>query len=556
MSLNGNSNSIVDTPATATSTSDLDEFKYYAAAGQVVAMEIQSIDSDVNVDIVQKDTNVNVPPTSGTTKKVFAIGSGLSKRFFNKASTAMTSILASYDLAESDPCGEDDDDDYNDNDDYNDDDAFAKNVNVESETLEDVDDAYASGHGQDHQSRTTTNSKKQNDMNANKKCNIMLTELDVVYNTELIIDCWRIILNCATLNIKLKANDDGISSDGIIGIGNGCEHAHNNIHEDQIMGGKMFFNRFGGIDDPYSFLSFCHEAAESIDENEDTDRDTDTSSVLLPGYHRIASILKSLSDGKSVEIIIAAFIATKKAQFSSTSSKDDTLILIPGKEVLAVDGNQIEKSLEIDAAIFKLATSIKSMERRMNNLEKQSDEARRRALRAKQDGNKRLALMFLQRHKLYAKEIDRCSTTLLNLDQGIHSLKRARSDAEVLKTYELVGSVLKDIRQNTDMNMDQVDSVMEAYTDNLHEASEVSSALGLDGFSEPINNVVDEDKMLEEELQDLMNDDANDDETLKVTANSDETLPLPSPSSQKPCSPLPHHNDSRSDIRSAAASLS
>jgi len=92
---------------------------------------------------------------------------------------------------------------------------------------------------------------------------------------------------------------------------------------------------------------------------------------------------------------------------------------------------------DVDIAILKI-----SLQSRL-----QTDEAHVKALAAKRAGNMKVALVHLKRRQICMKEVEKCSGSLLNLDGGLHSIKRAKNDAEVLKTFELVNNSMRLIRR-------------------------------------------------------------------------------------------------------------
>lgn len=151
------------------------------------------------------------------------------------------------------------------------------------------------------------------------------------------------------------------------------------------------------------------------------------------------------------------------------------------------------------------------------------------ALISKRNGNTQSALLHMKRRQLHLNEIDRCSNSLLNLESGLHTLKRARSDVQVVKAYEMMNETMKHIRHDDDndgrkLSMSHVENVMDEYHDHMDELGHVQDILCLSSSTTNNDLMMDEEE-LEKELLALgdtpngSND--NDDGTKNAGTNKD-----------------------------------
>jgi hypothetical protein len=104
----------------------------------------------------------------------------------------------------------------------------------------------------------------------------------------------------------------------------------------------------------------------------------------------------------------------------------------------------------------------------------------------------------MKRHKDYLREVERSSTLLMNLDSGLISLKRAMSDKEVFRSYELMNITMKSIRQDFDVS--HVEDVMAEYEDLNNEFHSLHEAINLDSQG---HQDTESDELLLKELSSL-----------------------------------------------------
>lgn len=326
----------------------------------------------------------------------------------------------------------------------------------------------------------------------------ILSDTDVQWNIDLIIDCWRLILKYAQERIKSKT-EDGDDENQLTTV---CQH-------DKKLTG-LFLYRDGN--DRNSFSSFCRECSSYFAQEGD-------------GYAQ--NVLQSLKSGMAMDVMISLLLETKKA---SKTQENDIIVLLPTSKL----GNDFvsEDSFinEVDLCIFKLGTTIHSIEVRIEHLTKQAENARLKALEAKTIGSTKQAVLYMKRHKDYLREVERSSTLLMNLDSGLISLKRAMSDKEVFRSYELMNNTMKSIRQDFDVS--HVEDVMAEYEDLNNEFHSLHEAINLDSQG---HQDTESDELLLKELSSLTIDEVQksaNDESREVCSDplSDKELRKETPS--------------------------
>jgi|AntRauTorckE5430_2_1112549.scaffolds.fasta_scaffold00905_1 hypothetical protein len=435
-------------PTQSNNTSNVTSKKVYAAMSQIIVREIISQFGTTDVLPV-----ASVPRASDAsrTKGMFLF----SKRILHKASSVVTSFMESYDLSEDSHLHKKDQDvDHDDDDDE--DDAIA----FHDESVLDQDDAGGCEQG-DYSSLSSRGFD-------------VLLEQDIIWSVNIFTQCFKIITRHAEDVIRKKQDesDEDRLTEGIDPL-NG-----------QTVSG-IILDRYG--DKPCSFPSLCREAGYILEQKSQTGSKDEA----------LAGILQNLRQGPGLEIILSCLLQSNKAKLSSN---DHVVVLFPManlKETI-IEGCNFEVN-EVDIAIFKITSAIVALERRTEVLGKRADEAQRKALAAKQAGNTNLALMHMKRRKMLLKEIENCSGSVLNLDGGLNSIQRAKSDAEVLKTYELMNNSMKTIRQESDL--EKAEDIMIELQENKDD---------LDDFSTSLHGSVGHaisDEELEEELAQLMDND-------------------------------------------------
>jgi len=456
-------------------------------------------------DIPKRTKNINgkSATSTGSQGKLSSLF-GMSKKIYSKASTAVTSVLASYDLAE-DPNSfnpqvydnhgnvDDDDDAFNEKD-------YSGNVDF------DHDDA--------KEYYLQENQKLHSDIN---HVSLILDETDILWSVELIIDCCLIVLHHVKQSIatlKVDCNDICEQLTTVTAREGTCSTMSSSSSSPETILDGIILNKIG--DGKMSFLVFCHEAGRAARLYSPEDL------LLHHSNENVGRILENIILGPSLEVLLLTLVETNNAILSS---QGDSVVLIPPlfQRVLGEGKNSYIVN-DVDIAAFKLTSTIQSLEKRIDLLTDQSKAMKKRALSSKQAGNTNIAIIHMKRRQILINEIDRCSASLLNLETGLHSLKRAHSDAQIVKAYEMMNNTMKLMREETLLS--QVEAVMDEFYDGSEEFQHVQESLGI------ANNMHDtfyDINELEKELEALVEGNggdngpsSSDDGYLKQTPNNAE----------------------------------
>ena len=388
----------------------------------------------------------------------------LSKKVFNKASSAFSSVLASYDLAHEQilPSEEDGEE----VDDYV---QHARHDLYEHDVADNFDDALVMSFG----TKSDNDSRRQLD-------SLVVTETDSIWNIKLIIDCTLLIIHHVKQKILSSMNDDDLDLyDQYISIST-------TNHQQQTQRRGILLNRWG--DDKLSFLSFCLDTANAtITKSPNKERYEIMN--LSHSTEKIGNILSHITHGTTLELILMILIETNNAILSSDGNI--VALLFPSSSSFSFipEHYHIDKVHDVDIAIFKLNSTISSLERRIESLTNQADKMKQFALQSKRqqqkqhpsnnnkkDNHTKVALMYMKRRQIFLNEIEKCSSSLLNVENGLHSLKRARHDAQLIKVYEMMNETMKLMKDET-MPLSHIEEVMEDFRQNNEELGEIQDCI-------------------------------------------------------------------------------
>lgn len=273
---------------------------------------------------------------------------------------------------------------------------------------------------------------------------------DVMWNIDLIIECWDILVQYAQDQV-LRKKADGEDDHQTTTV---------SIHSKQYSG--IFLYRHGY--DRRSFYQFCKDCSE----------------------HRSNSgAIKALKSTTAVDLMLALLIETKKAILT----KDEHIVILLPNTTLSADLSDCENKVsEATLCVFKIGETIQMIEHNIDKLGRQADDMRLKALHAKRVGNTKYALLYMKRWKDCTNEIERSSSLLLNLDSSFNTLKRAMNDKEIFSTYELMNEAMKSVRKDFDVShVEDIITEIEdhnSYLNNLHESIHQNSDYGHDELSD------------------------------------------------------------------------
>ena len=381
----------------------------------------------------------------------------LPSQALGKATSIMTSILARYDLMES---PHDALDTYH-HDALNEDDAYRQG----DDGIEDVDDANVASN--------LNHGEKPFKFSSNAASNAggptTILESDMLWSVRLLKDCFNLILDHARERIKnLQGGCIGYDCHELTTVQSASGHT---IAQGLVLNRKS--------NDETSFLAFCR-SAEELSES---------------GERR--HILSRMEVGFALDLLMLTMFHTRQATLSS----DGSLIVVHPHDSL-IGAFQEFVLNEIHMALFKLCSTKKMMETRINKLTAQADDLKEQALKQKKMGNKKLALTYLKRKQVIMNEVDLCSSSLLNLETAYIALDRSGTDIELFKIYELIQKTMKQVKEENGLDQSMVENVMDEVAEENEEMQRASDALAYMGIGF-------DDAELEKELMTLHKESGN-----------------------------------------------
>ena len=216
----------------------------------------------------------------------------------------------------------------------------------------------------------------------------------------------------------------------------------------------------------------------------------------------------------------------------------DVAALLPGQGLEGEGAGGGGEGLgEVDVAVFRLRSAVATLERRAERLEAEAAVAGERAraavaaaARAAHPGGGRggerpssssLALAHLRRRSLLRSEAERAAAGLLNVEGALRSLLRARSDAELVRCYQIAGEAMRAARRSREegglgLSLAEAEGLVEDLAEEAGELDAIGAALGgaaaaAAGGEENEDDEVDEDLLRELEELVLEGDPPGDD---------------------------------------------
>ena len=380
MGRTGNTNTNTNTN-TSTRTTDTRSGMIYAASHIIaisIYMDMSTSTTNMNQELPLSSSLVSNRDVSDNTSNVATTnrssGAGvfsMSKRMFRKASSAVHSIMASYDLTEQLPNNYGDDYEYDydvENDENADADEDEDDANLydldgnlkvklkhQGSGRNDINTSTRSG-GEDGDaiveededdakrpsprspnSRISNNEDTMNmNMNMNMNMQTQINSNDVIWNVELFVACWRAIIDHAEHVIRTKkdeGDDHGItfcSADVKVNVNVNVKTDMDMDGGDSVSQGSgvtvagLILNRYG--EDESSFCNFCHRSGQYILDNDKEEIDNDIGIGVGVGV-AIGKILQRMTNGTAaMDVLVDTLLTTHQARLSPDR---DVLILCP-----------------------------------------------------------------------------------------------------------------------------------------------------------------------------------------------------------------------------------
>lgn len=423
--------------------------------------------------------------------------SHLSKHFYRSVSHAIKSVMASWDLVDdhwtSATTATTSTSSTLQNQDEDEDDAI-RNPNG---MLSDVDDANINS--QDLVKMRTCNNHAQTDE--------ILTPDDVLWNTNLFVKCWECIVQYAQSIIQHDRDQDPTNKYTVTVVQD--REICNGLGASSTKG--ILLHRHG--EEPFSFASFCREAGNWRIGGPSISSSRSTPNGGKVGCTMIGNLLQNLTQGLALEILLSSLVQTNKARMVKNCQEKDIVVLFPSAYTTSVHSwttgeSTIFQVNKVDVAIFQITCAIHGLERRVERMEQQVEVAYQKATEAKQRRNIPVALLHLKRRKMFQQEIETCMGSLVNLETGLHTIKRSNDDVELVKTYNLMNESLKAVHK--EMSLEQVEELMQELEENTLDLNDIHNELHYRHcIKDNLSLNVQEDQELERELNKIFAADGN-----------------------------------------------
>lgn len=260
----------------------------------------------------------------------------------------------------------------------------------------------------------------------------------------------------------------------------------------------------------------------------------ETHSELLQSHNARGEIL-ILDDvvSKSKEIGLSAEGTEYALHFLKNNQQADTATIernANGETLTVVKFAKIDSKTgitESDKAMFNMNQMEQILTKRTEAIEAQIHQMDDKIRELVRERKRDMAKNYLKRKKLMIADLDKQLAQLQHITTLKSNIENAKYNAGVVETYKMGAKALKEIYEENGLTVDKVEDVMFDVQDIIDDHDEIQHIVG--GVTISHANDVDELE-LEQELQDLINDDRNDNDTglpQPNRANVDDSLEQP-----------------------------
>jgi len=152
-----------------------------------------------------------------------------------------------------------------------------------------------------------------------------------------------------------------------------------------------------------------------------------------------------------------------------------------------------EKTLPPTEALGKLRTNVAMLEKREAFLQAKSDAEQDRAKECLAKKNKKGALAYLKRKKVFDAQIEKCQNTRLTIEQQMMALENSNIMTQTVKGMQAADLSMKQMQKEVG-GIDKVEDTLDNIRENMDEQDQISNALA-GGLG---NDVIDEDDLANE----------------------------------------------------------
>jgi hypothetical protein len=134
------------------------------------------------------------------------------------------------------------------------------------------------------------------------------------------------------------------------------------------------------------------------------------------------------------------------------------------------DDDDDDNSLQVPLSLYDLQQSTRAMEAQLDDWAHQVQVCSQKALRYKQLGQRKLALVQLSKRKLVQQQIDTCSNTLIQLEQVHAAIEMAQSNQAVVQLLSQGSTLMHQLSAETSVEeIDELHDDVQEALDQIHE---------------------------------------------------------------------------------------
>ena len=155
--------------------------------------------------------------------------------------------------------------------------------------------------------------------------------------------------------------------------------------------------------------------------------------------------------------------------------------------------------------IAKMKLSVSKIEKQIKDLEKKVESSHYEVIDQLRKKNKKMAVLSLKREKLLKDILEKRSCSLSSIEEVLFKIRSSEMDAEIIDVFSIASSTLQGIIKKNGLSVEKVEKVMDEMQDLLADQNEIDDALKISYNS--INSIDEEE--LEKDLDALLAEEKN-----------------------------------------------
>lgn len=231
--------------------------------------------------------------------------------------------------------------------------------------------------------------------------------------------------------------------------------------------------------------------------------------VAAEARHNDSSIMSANSADTSISSVKSSATNNSKKQ-AKTSNHGGRRGRKHSKEEATQQLSQVE--IKAEKALNMINETIRSQEERETELQQSLDNAILDAKNKLNEGNKRAAVRYMKKAKLYRLEQDKIGGAIETMEAQVLQIESALNNAKVIEAMRTGSQTMQSLQSTDGNNMESIDEILDGIRDTHDYAQEIQDIL-----SQPVQHVVGGDDELLKELEEL---------TEKSIADFSSSLPI------------------------------